>query len=276
MQTRTFTLMLSCIVVFLTSLNAQQDYSMAFDGTNDYITGPNTGMPLGNSPRTVEAFFSMPPGTGAPSMFIQWGSPVASGASSGLGIAPNGVLVWWGHNQDVAGTTSLADGQCHHVAGTYDGTTATIYVDGVPAGSANYNYNTIGSAFYIGAHPQAGWFEDFFLDEVSVWNYAKTAAEIQTAGSTTLTGSEPGLVALYNFGNGPGSSVVTDLAGGNNNGTLVNMDPNTDWVTTPDCPPSLAPPVPTLGQWGLIILCLLILNLGAIGIYSKKYRALKA
>jgi len=52
-----------------------------------------------------------------------------------------------------------------------------------------------------------------------------------------LIGSETGLIALYDFEDGTGSSILTDLAGGDQNGTLTNMDPASDWITGAICIP---------------------------------------
>ena len=46
-----------------------------------------------------------------------------------------------------------------------------------------------------------------------------------------LTGSEANLVAYYPMENGSGSTIASDFAGGNNNGTLINMVASSAWVT---------------------------------------------
>ena len=47
--------------------------------------------------------------------------------------------------------------------------------------------------------------------------------------NTSATGAEPDLLSHHNMNDGTGSSTATE--GVNNiNGTLTNMDPNSDWV----------------------------------------------
>jgi len=54
------------------------------------------------------------------------------------------------------------------------------------------------------------------MDEVRVWNYARTEQQIRANLFTTLTGKEPGLVGYWNFDNGN----ADDLAPGHHNGKV--------------------------------------------------------
>ncbi|MFM6633136.1 MAG: LamG-like jellyroll fold domain-containing protein [Microcystis panniformis] len=65
---------------------------------------------------------------------------------------------------------------------------------------------------------------DYFkgeMDEVRVWNIARTQAEIQANLSQKLTGKEQGLVGYWNFEESAGNTVY-DLTANKNNGTLTN------------------------------------------------------
>jgi hypothetical protein len=53
------------------------------------------------------------------------------------------------------------------------------------------------------------------IDEFRVWNVERTASEITSNMNTSLSGSETGLVAYYNFESASGSTLL-DLAGSNN------------------------------------------------------------
>lgn len=66
------------------------------------------------------------------------------------------------------------------------------------------------------------------LDEVRIWNTARTVTEIINNKDLTLTGAESGLVAYYNMNNGHGL-VLEDLSPNNLDGILVNMDSTTVW-----------------------------------------------
>lgn len=58
------------------------------------------------------------------------------------------------------------------------------------------------------------------LDEIRIWNYARTQSEIQSQMFKHLQGSEPGLVAYYDFNQSTGSS-LPDLTSNGNNGTVT-------------------------------------------------------
>jgi fibronectin type 3 domain-containing protein len=73
-------------------------------------------------------------------------------------------------------------GQWQFVAGTYDGSTARIYVDGVQAASKTYTGNVGDSnTWRIGAYGSpAGGFFDGKIDNVRIYSRALSASEIQT------------------------------------------------------------------------------------------------
>lgn len=130
-------------------------------------------------------------------------------------------------------TETLSLNTWQHVAATYDGSTMTLYVDGVEVASSNVtmiigqsNQNLIIGNYTGGGRPFLG-----TIDEVRVWNVSRTENEIVDNMNECLTGSETGLQAYYQFEDGIGSTTVTDLTPNGNDGTLQNMDENTDWTS---------------------------------------------
>jgi len=87
-----------------------------------------------------------------------------------------------GVHSGVLGRTSLDDGRWHHVAGVYDGRTATLYIDGrsdvsaPTAGSIPVNsFNVwIGADSLLSRHSWSG-----LIDEVRIYSYALTADEVK-------------------------------------------------------------------------------------------------
>ena len=69
------------------------------------------------------------------------------------------------------------------------------------------------------------------IDEVRIWDDARTQSEIRANMHAELSGSESNLVAYYKMSNGSGTS-LTDNSSNSNTGTLTNMDGSTDWVTS--------------------------------------------
>jgi hypothetical protein len=114
----------------------------------------------------------------------------------------------------------------HHVAVTLSGTTnqVTIYLDGVQVLQGNFRDTTdVGNSkpIEIGRNGPpiglANW--NGKLDDVRIWNVARTASQISTNYKSTLTGTQTGLVANYKFNEGTGATAA-DSASPAHNATL--------------------------------------------------------
>ncbi len=98
----------------------------------------------------------------------------------------------------------------HHIAGTYDGTEMRVYVDGKLEATSN---NQSGDIQYIDSWLSIGMYKDDdedygfsgSIDEVRIWNYARSNTEIIMTMNKELTGNEENLVAYYNFNQGNSS-----------------------------------------------------------------------
>lgn len=206
-----------------------------FDGVDDYVASTSTvGIPAGNDNYTIEALIKPDPANPSGSI-ITWGNYGTANEVTGLRLDGTGRLLhyWWANDLPVT-AGNLADGAWHHVAATYDGTTRSVYVDGILVGSDNAtgHNNTNATNLKLGGYFFSGPFVEVYkggMDEVRIWNVARTAAEIAGNMSNSLTGSESGLSVYYKFTDGPGSATVKDYAGGNNPGTLTNMNTATAW-----------------------------------------------
>jgi hypothetical protein len=100
----------------------------------------------------------------------------------------------------------------HHVAGTYDGSRFILYVDGNEAANVLQERIDRDEQHYdlnIGNHPFLARPFDGDIDEVRIWNIARTREQIQNDMHWELSGSEPGLVAYYKFNEGSGQSAST-------------------------------------------------------------------
>ena len=136
--------------------------------------------------------------------------------------------------------SSLRDGNWHHIAFTFDSAVseARLYLDGSLSGvsaasglihTTNFNV-TIGT--FLGHLPA---FFEGFIDEVRIWNVARTSAQITESMNRDLTGAEPGLVGYWNFSEGGGTTAY-DLSGNGNHGTIYGQPL---WVTSgPDLQPA--------------------------------------
>lgn len=202
--------------------------AVALDGVDDYV---GTTLSLNNFNRfTLEGWINLRSTTGTMSFFGQ-NDMLEFGMYSTnqlQGWSRMGGVVLWNFT-----SAELAPNTWHHLAYVGDGTQLLIYMDGVLRASAPLNVGSYGSSsdlFNIGAGVwnTSGLAIDGMMDEVRVWNVARTQTQLFDHMSKEIDPvSATGLVAYYKFnsgspgGNNTGLTMVIDHKG-NNNGTLYN------------------------------------------------------
>jgi hypothetical protein len=93
----------------------------------------------------------------------------------------------------------------YHVACTYDGQVARIFLDGflLSEERREFRIHYADKAFWIGrAHNSYVGGEVFFkgqIDEVRLWDHARTAAQISSLRKQPLRGNETGLIGYWTF-----------------------------------------------------------------------------
>jgi len=149
-------------------------------------------LPLFNSPRTVEAWFDIPSGSGASGVIAGWGQAGTDNAFD-VGIGPSYLFVdGWSDTHYFSTPYQVNDGSWHQVAVTYNGSIVTVYLDGVAIGTAQFNgtLDTLPSALYVGANVQDGGGpgNGVGLAQVSVYptvlSAARLAAHFAASGRT--------------------------------------------------------------------------------------------
>ena len=194
------------------------NFSMSFDGNDDYFaTSSNIGI-SGNQSRTMSVWLK----GGTANNSKGWPMAVAFGAGSNakamwIGGGPStGVywtFGWWGTIEDIYTNIRIdADNDWHLLTSTYDGTTAKGYIDGVEVASAARTINTTDSTLLIGKHLQAATYWTGEIDEIAIWDTALSAGQIYndiyqpTATATNKTAdlvnnpNLPNPVAWYRMG----------------------------------------------------------------------------
>ena len=154
-----------------------------------------------------------------------------SGNSGGyvLRIGQNGAILAYamGSSQpSLSGFSNVFPNQWNHLAATYSTTTGELKVflngvqDGVSTpGTAIYNNAAI---LKIGARGDDSDINSpIYMDEVRMWNVARTEAQIAASMNECLVGNEAGLVLYYDFENDI-ATTVTDKTANGNNGTIVS------------------------------------------------------
>ena len=109
-----------------------------------------------------------------------------------------------------------------HVAGTYDGSTLKLYVNGALVTSKAYaaTLNNSAQPLRIGSGAGGNYPWKGRIDEARVWGVARSAADIAANYNHLLTGAEAGLAGYWRFDEA-GSLSFTDLSPNANTGTMT-------------------------------------------------------
>jgi len=205
-------------------------YALRFDGSDDYVVVPDSESLKPREALTIEAWIKSETTQGARVIVSKWGPGYGPGYifkdhnwTDGLRLQ---VILAEGGEADVAGETPIALNRWIHVAATFDSAHARLYYNGeldgeVAGGLAIKNgpiHLLIGSV-YDGREVFKG-----LIDEVRIWNYARSQEEIQATMHRALRGDEPGLVAYWRFNEAPGDQRVLDYSPYGNHGTLGATD----------------------------------------------------
>jgi gliding motility-associated-like protein len=224
---------------FVITASATPAAALDFDGVNDYVDLGNSTVLKPTAALTAEAWVYKANWPAAQPEDI-----ISNTEAAGYAIFTStpGVLYGYVYRNGgygiVSTSLSAVAAGWHHVALTFDGRLSRLYLDGVLKSTddagATYpityypgNSTLLGAEPQTGSTPQSGWFLNGKLDEVRVWNVARTQCQIQTFMNCEIP-TATGLAANYHFNNGIPSgtnatySTVPDVAG-SNPGTLYSF-----------------------------------------------------
>ena len=235
------------------------------EGSNDYVDcGDDSSLQITGNTITLEAYVNFNSFASAPFL----GNIINkddTGNDSGymLRAGGNGIVnfvvgngVW---NETFSPANSISENTWHHIAAVYNGTTAKIYVDGTEVTSQSFSI-TIGNAnknLMLGKDSSySDRFLDASIDDVRIWNVARTAEQINGSKNCELQGTETGLVAYYKFNQGNTAAdntavtTLTDASVYSNNGVLTNValtGTSSNWMSgSPVITGSIMPTLPTV------------------------------
>ncbi|MCK5331881.1 MAG: choice-of-anchor D domain-containing protein, partial [Candidatus Marinimicrobia bacterium] len=204
------------------------NYALDFDGTDDYVEVPDDESLEPSNEITVEAWIRI---TGSASEIHAiiakrvWESDCRGyllrikGSDNTPGFTLYGGE---GYNRMLCSAGPILDNEWYHIVGTYDGTNIKIYVNGVESNTEPFSsFNPISSSsLYIGFDiANGGSYFNGNIDEVRIWNIARTQEEIQANMSHHLVGDEEGLVGYWRMDEGSGQTLV-DWSINENHGQL--------------------------------------------------------
>lgn len=230
------TIALLSLVLTGSNLTAQS-YALQFDGINDKIGVLDSPELNPTSSLTVEAWINADEWAGS-----IWGACIISKQGTdpdkgyGVTVGENG-RIEFNHSIEES-WAAVQTGQIlglntwYHIAGVYNGTEMKLYVNGIEQASVGVQGDpTPGEGVVMNFGDNPTWPGRFFtgkMDELRIWDVARTETEIQEYMAMELTGNEAGLVGYWNMNEGTGTTIA-DGSGNGNDGTLLNMD-ETAWV----------------------------------------------
>jgi len=224
-----------CFLLSITGIYAQNN-ALSFDGVDDYaeITAQGTGI-LGdnssNSSFTIEMWLKIDDpsafstlvskhsnSTTRKGFFIEKDSN--GSLKAGIGNSSNGWSV-------VSGTDSITIGKWHHVALTYSstGNNIALYIDGKLQGSALSGFSPVFDDmvnFRLASSEYYSTYSRVVIDEVRIWDTARTAGEINDNMYLETDDSPIGLLVYYSLNQGTAgsdNSGISALIDGSGNGT---------------------------------------------------------
>lgn len=214
--------------------------ALNFDGTNDRVTANDFN--LGTGDFTMETWIH-PTAFTAPDMYILSNRQNNFGATGNwfnLAISANKLQIELGQaatssNTVYVGTSTLGLNTWYHVAVVRSGLQYKLFVNGVlesiaydpSARNITGNFGNV----HIGGWPEnvsGRWFNGD-IDELRVWNIARTQCDIQTYMNTQINTTVSGLIANYHFNEGlvnsnnAGYSTLPDFSGSSNTGSLTSF-----------------------------------------------------
>ncbi len=142
-------------------------------------------------------------------------------------------------NGSLAGVSApvLAANEWLHVAGSYDGTTLKIYLNGVEVGSSiapTGGLSGVDGSFRLSSSSES---MRGYIDDIRLWDHARSAGLIKLDRFVEIS-NQAGLVAYWKLNESSGTAANSSV--GSAHGTLINMS-NENWVVSTVQAPTLNP-----------------------------------
>jgi len=230
-----------CLILLSFSVNGQSNTALHFN----YKDKVNVDYEMiGFTELTVESwvnldrYHSLGNATGSPIMMQKTDPAITSHNDYGIILMVLGLGHYQGHDKQMAfglnfGSTGIYHvgvhsgdtirlNEWHHLAGTYDGTYMKLYIDGELVKTFNvvdslgvqplYSPN---SGMYLGYRDegQYGYLEGA-IDDLRIWNYARSQSEIQANMYREITGNESGIYTYWDLNEGSGDQIFDKSSNG--------------------------------------------------------------
>jgi len=110
------------------------------------------------------------------------------------------ILVYSGGRKYISASEAAVADQWYHVASVYDADSGKLqlYIDGNLIAEGDYTPDTSNTdPLRIGSSYCCGEYFNGMIDDIRIWNVARTQTEINSGKDSELTGTEPGLIAYW-------------------------------------------------------------------------------
>ncbi|HVZ87879.1 MAG TPA: LamG domain-containing protein [Polyangia bacterium] len=197
-------------------------YALSFDGVEDYATAADGQFSSADGDQTIEMWIEYPSvsSTAEVDVFVAR-LDFASGLE--VGFHAGALAVWRVYVDRVLAQAPVlpSTNTWHHVAYTLESGMSTLYVDGAAVDSENSPTDgRTPTSVWLGTLDGTSQFYNGLLDEVRVWNVARTGAEVMADMLHTAPGAVPGLVAYWTFDDIASGGRALDASGNGNTVTL--------------------------------------------------------
>ncbi len=241
-QMTKFTSLFILLLFFFHNAVAQgPSNALDFDGNDDYINIPDNAIlnPAGDF--SAEVWFK--------SRSISTWQGVVTKLTDVNGNTGDGWNIQVGTAQNIASLMSDDSGNWvylktswapetdvwYHVVLVHKNSSNTneLYVNGKLEATNTHAISFTNNPVQVGKfYTNAGsLFFDGQIDGFRYWNKALTQADIRNNMCQKINPADADLIAYYRFDE-TGGSTLPDLTANSNDGTLTNMDGNTDWITS--------------------------------------------
>ncbi|MEJ6795466.1 MAG: BspA family leucine-rich repeat surface protein, partial [Flavobacteriales bacterium] len=182
------------------SVGVDNDYSMSFDGVDDYVSCYNPVIPSSGD-FSVSVWAKLSEISTYYSEIVSQG--ISGQANFYIGYKPNTGELRFGDDWQNTDLYYPADDEWHHFAVIKSSSETYFYLDGILAASLGSAIgNPTAEPFTIGSSILGLEASEFFngeIDEVSVWDIALSGTEVNSYMDCPLSGNEEGLVGYWNF-----------------------------------------------------------------------------
>ena len=208
------------LIIILANENLfSQDYSLGFDGDEDYVRIPDHSDLDFTENYTIEAWIFAESFSWLAGIVSKYQTNAANGYM--LRLTAQAPYTGIGFDEVVTANGVLSSNQWYHIAAVNNSGDRKVFINGSEVALsgnpltivANNNAIRIGSDY-------GGRYFDGRIDEVRIWGVVREQDDIVTNMYTTLTGQEDGLVAYYSFNEGSGD-ILFDQTGNGHNGVVM-------------------------------------------------------